>query len=379
MENSRRGDSPQGVGTDHLPSQDATVQLLSLEPMPPRHRPVAHDDPWEIGLEQMQDRITPAGEAPYHPLLALVVDSQGLVIGHGTARPDAASQALREAITQARDLPARGFGSGRQPDRIVVDHPALIEWVREHFPDVPIGMGPTPRLEEALNVFASVFSAEKSGGSASIGLTSYLQNGISADAAAGFFEAAAALYKQKPWRQFVDQTCLFRITCNALDMRQWVGMAVGQLGEAYGILVFESLDDFDNYLIAAGMAATTGTMPPGLLPVQRAISWEPMNALSAGLLEEIEAHGWAVPADDGYPVPMLIESNASQRAITSTELSRLELIARSLSRLLEQMPNLAEIWNTPERLPITKRFSRVAAGGMEVPVTLTLLEPIDDA
>ena len=50
-------------------------------------------------------------------------------------------------------------------------------------------------------------------------LATYLTEDVTPEAIAGLFEAAAELYRRRPWERVPDDGHLFQVSCGALGMR----------------------------------------------------------------------------------------------------------------------------------------------------------------
>ncbi|MCT0226358.1 DUF6398 domain-containing protein [Synechococcus sp. CS-1328] len=205
---------------------------------------------------------------------------------------------------------------------------------------------------------------------------SYLTLDVTPEAMGSFFEATAELYERSPWRLFPSNGHLFQVTCSALGFRKWAGAVLGQGGESYGVLLFDSPAAFDRYVELGEMASRNAVMFPLAVPRHRAISFDPKRALPPSLRREIEQHQWRVARGDAYPSPMLIEPDMSLAPPAESDLRRLEAVARVLVQLIDAVPDLPQRWDGGEGL--RKRF-RVPVQGQEVSITISLvMEPEEE-
>jgi len=81
------------------------------------------------------------------------------------------------------------------------------------------------------------------------------------------------------------------------------------------------------------------------LPHQRAISFEPLGAISRELATEIERHGWPVAVGDACPMPLHIDPDFMAVPPCQDELARLEALAQPLSRPIDNTPELEDYWH----------------------------------
>ena len=331
---------------------------------------------WAVGTTLMPAFVDDGVQPPFRPILVAVVDSHGLVIGHGVASPDDAKAGVVDALNQAIGKPANGFGRGTTPEEITVTDPGLKAVVAELLPEARIQVGRSPELEEVFQAVPSM--ADASGPRGIAGVETYLTSDLTPDAVGSFFAACKGLYERQPWHLFADDQCLFTVSCQALGMRRWCGCVIGQEGESYGVLLFESQREQERFFLAAEHAEDIMSLPPDVLPHQRAISFEPLDNLSRPLAAEIEHHQWPVAQGDGYPIPMHIDSEFLNVPNTSVDLARLEVLARTLSRLIDNTPQLEDYWNWTGLAPLRKQFRLPVQGGAPVSVSITLLPREDD-
>ena len=186
---------------------------------------------------------------PFRPIVAAVVNGHGLVIGHGVSPPEDPLAGVEQALLQAIGKPAGGFGSGTTPRRVIVDEEALLPLVRRLLPGVPVKMGRSAELEEVFRELSAMDPEPE--GRGILGLTTYLGGDLTPALVGSFFAACADLYRREPWALFADDQCLFQVTSRALAMNRWCGCVIGQAGESYGVLLFESRLDQQRFTLLA--------------------------------------------------------------------------------------------------------------------------------
>ena len=130
--------------------------------------------------------------------------------------------------------------------------------------------------------------------------------------------------------------------------------------------------------MAACVAQEHGAPTPGLFPHQWAINFEPLDSLSRDLSREIDAHGWPVAAGDGYPVPLHVDPDLQHVPLTRDDLARLEAVARALSRLIDNVPELEDYWNSCGQEPLRRQFRLPVQDRGPVSVSLSLLPPDEE-
>ena len=165
------------------------------------------------------------------------------VVGHAVVMPEDTEGAVARTLRRALTQPAAG--SPRQPDVIRVSDAAIAAEVRaEVAGTIPVKVAPTPELDEFLKHMQAAMP-EVEGGEAS-----YFAGGhVSPAAVEKLFTAAFSLFAIKPWR-VADDTQVLRMDIPALGVDGACLSIIGQLDESRGVLIFTSLDDFEQFLKA---------------------------------------------------------------------------------------------------------------------------------
>lgn len=324
--------------------------------------------------------VDDGNQPPFQPILVAVVGSHGLVIGQGIATPDDPDSGVEQALQQAIAATGHGIDGRSSLTAITITTPELRPVVERLLPHIPIQVGPSADLEELFSSLPAMDADGDAEGNSGglMGLQSLLAGDICAQDAASFFAACKPLYERQPWRPFIHEQCLFTITSQALGMRRWCGCVIGQAAQSYGVLLFPSLEDQGRFIEAAMLASQIGGPPVGLFPHQWAISFEPLDAISRSLADEIAAHGWPVAAGDGYPVPLHVDPDLIHRPLKRADLARLEAVARALTRLIDNVPDLEAFWNGSGQTPLRRQYRLPVQDRGPVSVSITLIPPEND-
>jgi len=335
-----------------------------------RHRPSGFGQPsgadvWEIGLAPMPTFVPGDDGQPVRPLVALVVDSSGRIRGSAVGHPDRPLEALEPAIEMSIKEPQSPCLPGR-PRRVLVASSRLLKLVPSLLPGVMVTRGDTPRLDHATSSLREHMAGAE--GEPGLGvLSTYLTADVTPEEVASFFKAAAALYERRPWQHVPSDGHLFTVSCAALRIKGWVGCVIGQNGENYGVILFQSVADYDRYVELAERVEAEGLEVMEAAPPHRALNFESKRAMPPAFLEEIQRHGWPVAKGDAYPTVMLVQPDLGLAPPTRADLAQLEAVAGALTQWLDSEPDLARCWAGPN---VRRRRFRVPVGAMEVPVTI---------
>lgn len=302
---------------------------------------------------------------PVRPLLALVMEASGRIRGSAVGHPDRPLEALEPAIAMAIEEPQSPCVPGL-PRRVVVGSSRLLKLVPPLLPGVMVTRGETPRLDHA----TSSLRDQMAGGEEQRGpegLSTYLTADVTPEAVASFFRAAAALYERRPWEHLPSDGHLFTVSCAALRIKGWAGCVIGQNRENYGVILFQSVADYDRYVELAERTTAEGLEVMEAAPPHRALNFEAKRDMPPALLEEIQRHGWPVAKGHAYPTVMQVQPDLGLDPPTRADLRQLEAVAGALTQWLDAEPDLARCWEGPSA---RRRRFRVPVGGMEVPVTI---------
>lgn len=289
----------------------------------------------------------------------------GSTLAHPDDLPGLAVQNLRETI----ERPAAGPPG--PPARLRVATDELAGLLRPDFPDIEIVVAPTPELDGVAASLAEFVAA----GPPDPG---WLGEGLSADAVAAFFDAMAALWKAAPWTSVPGDDALFAIDVEALGVHGAVAVVIGQMGESFGVLLFDSADDRDRYA-TLGEAMQRGDLEAMAeigsesgMPAHTALSFDPIDDVMLVRREERETHGWPLADDAAFPSLACVGANLQPRPPAPEDLRLAEALARAFVHVAGDA-GFEAAWFDGE--PV-ERTLRVSARGGEIEVRLRA--PVDD-
>lgn len=336
---------------------------------------------WEIDSRPIAARVQADDGSWYEPTVLLVVEASGLVRAIQPEHPHARLAALPEVITSAIEAPPPGCRRGL-PSRVVVGDPQLLERLTPLLPGVPLRQGSTPLLDEALQALAQTLTAEDLAEGLGDGAAAhpdddapwntYLSGEATSAQVGRFFEAAAALHQGLRWEQFPREGHLFRVTCSALGMRQWLGFVVNSDGDAPAVVLFRSEDDYWVYEQMSDRAAARGVFDEDTWPCHISFHFASADQLTQPMLEEIRRHGWAVACAEAYPQVMVAEPDRSFSAPSALLLQQLEAVAGALLQWSGDATDLSTRWilrQQPRRFQVAlvEREVRVSIGAFAGP------------
>lgn len=326
----------------------------------PKNRSLATDkrSSWVGGVGQFPGFIGGDDGEPYRPEILIWMTEDGLVLGHHLDEPGKLEASV---ITSLEETIARPLiGAPGAPRRIRVSSRELAQAVRSARPDIEVVDAPTPEIDDVLTAMREDLSKDDLP-------ATYLAGDVEPAQLAAFFRAVAALHRAAPWKTVPSDESLIAVTIADLQVHDVVISIIGQLEQSYGLLVFASEEDFEQYLDGAD-AMKHGEEPR--LPRQLALNFERGADLAPALRQEISRFGWEVAGPSAYPCAVVVEPDLVARSPSSKEMAILEAISLALPLFLSEKERVLAAWSGDT--PPIERTVRVQAHARELDVTLRL-------
>lgn len=277
---------------------------------------------WIGGVLSMPAYVAGA-DGPCRPDVLIWMRTDGAIVGSTVALPGEFQKLAWQSLRSAMEEPL--YGRPHRPTRVRVASPELAEALRAADPGLEVVCAPTPELEavseELREHFASVEPEE----------VSYLSPGVTPERMAAFFEAAAALFRARPWAVVPSDQSLIQVTIERLEVQGAVVSVIGQERQHRGFVLFSDLKDFEVFLEVAEVIEH-GQRPE--LPPHFAVGFVRGSELPAGMRKEIAEHRWEVAAPDAYPSAAFVDGDVVGRPLTGREITVAEAIARALSAVV---------------------------------------------
>ena len=299
-------------------------------------------------------------DEPYRPEFVVWMELPDQhIVGHAVVMPEDTEGAVARTLRRALTQPAAG--SPRQPDVIRVADAAIAAEVRAEVAGaIPVKVAPTPELDELLKHMQAAIP-EVEGGEAS-----YFAGGhVSPAAVEKLFTAASSLFAIKPWT-VADDTQVLRMDIPALGVDGACLSIIGQLDESRGVLIFTSLDDFEQFL----EATESGAIEHGssLLGTELlALTFEAATVLPASMRREAMEHGWAVASADAYPLVERRDLDGAPRPLVERDVEIAAACALSLSAFFAKHAAIFKSDTFAPRLRVVLRRRRSGKYGSRFP------------
>lgn len=298
---------------------------------------------------------TIAGES-HRPEVLMWMGPDGQILGSTLAMPGEALAMASESLQSTIEQPI--YGPPHRPTRVRVASAELADALRAGHPGLDVVCAPTPELDEVLAHMRETMAAHDPTAH------SYLSPEVSSEAMAAFFKAAAGLFRAKPWEVVPNDQSLFSLTIESLGVHDAVVSVVGQMGQAFGLVLLSRLKDFETYLDAVE-AIEHGEEPD--LPPHLVLTFEPSAELVPELCEEILEHQWEVAGDEAYPWLIAVGEEGVDRPLTGKDVTIAQALASALTSMVIEDEALWDAWDGGA--PVSRTVSVPTPAG-EIEATL---------
>lgn len=312
---------------------------------------------WVGGLVPVPARVMEGGE-PLSAEALFWMGSDGFVHGHAMGR---AGEVLASANASLRAAIERAALQRQAPSRLRVASPELAATLREGHSNLDIVCAPTPELDDVIAALDERFADDEA-----YILETYLSDSVEPEAVRALFEAAAALYRAAPWDVVPQDENVLSLTVEALGVREAALCIMGHGGESFGVVSFESIEDFEDFMDASAVAER---VEPERVPPHVVLEFESEAALAPALRREIAEHRWAIASPEAYPTLVVVNEDLTTRAPSAREVTLAEVLATAIPDLIRDRAALTRAFDSGE--PLTRTFAVQTHAG-ELAVTLRI-------
>jgi hypothetical protein len=313
-------------------------------------------DVWQADFRQLPSWIT-VGGARVRPWMILVTSrSHGLVLAHDLSEEEPSSALLWEALVRAMRDPAAG--TPHRPTVVQVRADDRWESLQPHAEAVGIELAVAEELDQMEDVLADL--AEHVGGSPPPGVLD--GPGVTPELVGHFYEAAAAFYRQAPWKA-VGYEAAIKVECDAHPGGPWYAVLMGQSGLTTGLALYDDLTT----LRAMWAGDSTDDEENARQSVATVVTFGEEADTPAGDVDAARRHGWPVARPDAWPSVFHKERGLTLRPPEAGELELLEGCLRAIpafvSRRRQDDPAREEVTVPVASGPLKLALSWVVENG----------------
>lgn len=277
---------------------------------------------WIGGLIDAPGYVTGEPGVPYRPQIYVWLNDIAQVIGMTLISPDDPEFDVVQGLRTAIDEPAAGPPGA--PSHIRVNDARQVEKLKAAFPSINFVCAATPELSELQSTMHQEMRPVEN-------TMTYSATGASTAEIGAFFDAAAMLYRAKPWNTIPHDQSLISVSIDAFGLKHAPLSVIGQMGQHFGIVLFDQLAKYDRYSLI-GDAIHRGVEPD--YPPHTFLSFEPAKEIETIMRKDISKHGWKVANNKAYPLLMAPDQDRTMRPITSRDLTLFNALAQALASAL---------------------------------------------
>jgi tetratricopeptide (TPR) repeat protein len=275
-------------------------------------------DVWQAGVRQLPVWVKVGGR-PVRPWLLLVTSlSDDLILAQDLLEEPPTADLVWDKLADAMQSPLAGEPHRPATLQVLAGEPW--ETLKPHLNDVGVNRETAAELQQVDAIYEGL--ARHLGGEDQPGLLD--SPGVTPELVGRFYEAAAAFFRQAPWRKVGYESAL-RVECDKFPGGPWYAVLMGQSGLAAGLAVYDDLgtlrrlwsghlSDEENAELTAGISVIFGEE----------------EDIALGDLEAARSHGWPVARPDAYPNVFRKERGRSMRPPVAWELELMEGCLRAV-------------------------------------------------
>jgi len=283
-----------------------------------------HEQEWVGGSFPMPAFTQDDAGNEFQPIFYVWINEFGQVVGMELHNPNDGEFDSVALLKRTLEFPTAGPPGA--PSHIRIDNKKLAKKLQGAFPSITVSFASTPELQEVKDALIEDLS-EKPQAQPYSEIT---QNSVTLSS---FFSSAAALYKSQPWKKVPYDTCLIGVTVESLGVINGVVSIIGQLNESFGFILFDSLQDYQQYTLA------TDALTRGMefdMPTHRALVFDKAADIPANIRKDIAKNQWTIAHTSAYPTLFAPTKERVMRPLTEDDIELVDVIAQGLRLALSQ-------------------------------------------
>lgn len=298
-----------------------------LTPAPASDLPrLGEDRRWSGGTVPMPAFVNDDDGNAYQPRMALLLNDIGQVVGFEIYDPNDATFDVVSFLQKTIANPNEGQAVA--PSHLKISDKSWLPALQKAFPVIQVSSGATPEIDTVVESMGEAFSRDD---------TPAVYSAIGADPATveRFFACTAALYKSEPWACVPHDQCLLAVTAPELGLSDAVVSVIGQQGESFGVVLFDSLEDHERYVLLSDAIASGRKLD---IPPHRSLAYEPATEIDPDVRKDIARHQWPVAGTDAYPSLLIPTADRILAPPGERDLEVFAVLATALTRALGKRP-----------------------------------------
>lgn len=299
-------------------SEAAHGELLEAPPL--EEVPAEQGEVWQVDAREMSNWVQ-EGSNKFRPWLTVVHSkSNRLILASAVSREFPADEMARDLVERAIVAPLMG-----DPVRPEVLEISRADW-----------QGTMRLWGEPLGVRVAVRDDLKEIDELMEGLSEFTDDqesllkplvdipGLHVDQLAGFFEAASAYYRHKPW-QFIPGDTAIRVDAPSISKRPWYASVMGQSGIEQGLALYDKWEELSALLSGSGDEDRNAKQFSAFsLMFGESLQLHPRDLVA------LEKHNWEVAGPEAYPCFLRVKKGMKLVSPTLAELTVMEACLKAI-------------------------------------------------
>ena len=315
---------------------------------------------WVAGCTPLPGSVN-SDDGYYVPDTIIWLDGDGMVKHIDVLEPGNEMAAMMKSFEKA--IQPSPSDPASPPETLRTDNTDLIHLLAPVFPDTRFIHAEVPEIDEIARHMAESFRKEVPAD------RTYKELNVAPSVTAAFFDAAALLYKARPWIQIPDEQRLLSLTIDEFGINNSVITVIGQAGMSFGVLLFDNLTDYETYTFIANEGNSDRFDE---LPSHRALNFNAADELEPNQRKEIMENGWPVADHTAYPELFLPVDGQMARHPNARDLHLFETVCHALIGLFEQPTLMTQSWQSGKHVRLPQSVS-THQGNVETVIQLPAL------
>lgn len=308
-----------------LPPTD--TEWSEIESLPQRP-----EETWQAVVEQLPIWVPNDGEAK-RPWVGLVADVHSEAILATEIKADEPVDELLINIVW-RALTGPGVGDAHRPGAIQVATEREREVLARHLESVGVQCVTGSDLQGVRGLIDEL--GAHLGGSQHRKALIHTP-GVTLRQIGGLFEASAAFYRARPWRQ-IPGDHVIRVACERFSSGPWYAVVMGQSGIEQGLALYEDAELLRK-LLSGRLSDEESRRRTSALSVTYGEAFD----VAAEDLDAAHEHGWIVAGPEAYPCVLRVNPGMAVRTPLKWELELLEGCLRAIGDFVGRKVSQADV------------------------------------
>ncbi len=282
------------------------------------------EDIWQANARRTGKGIRLAGDKVRPTITVVGSLNEDLLLASEVSVETPTEARLWDTLVQAMQEPAAG--EPHRPRAVQVQRGSAWEALGPHLEEIGVRMLVVDDLEWLAAVMQGL--DESLSGKPEPGLLD--APGVTPEQGAGFFAAAAAFFRDAPWKK-VGYESAIRIDSAKSPGEAWYGVLMGQSGIQKGLALYEDIGALN-----AMWESPRSDDENARKSVSLAVLYGDEFELPSRDLEAAEKYGWEVTREDAYPWAMMKQRGMAHRPPLGWELELLEGCMRAVPEFVRR-------------------------------------------